>query len=132
MTPAATTPPATMTERTKAMRVFATFHGASYAPSYGAESIEVHPSIAAAERSLEERYRHGHNCRVTIAYADGHEASHYMPSVTEGDSMTLWIVPEFDPELYDLASAAEEAVGLIYPDRIVTIGPRGGIRTTIA
>lgn len=110
------------------MRVFVIFGGASYAPSHGAESIEVHNSITAAIESFRDRYENGYWKTIDLEFADGHKDSVLMPCVSDDSYMFLYAIPDFDSELTDLANESEEAIGLGYPDFRLTIGPRGGIR----
>jgi len=75
------------------MRVFAIFHDANYAPSHGAESIEVHASVADAIESLRERYSANGRRTITTTYADGHTDETHWPGVNEGDGLTLYRAP---------------------------------------
>ena len=108
------------------MRVFAIVTGGSYwAPSNGAESIEVHESMRAAVESFRERDMANGRWPVTVSFADGHESSDFYPT---WDASLVLYAAEWNDDVSDMASAAEEAIGLGYPDAIVSFGPRGGIR----
>ena len=72
----------------------------------------------AAGRALTSRAERGYWERQTFRYADGRTEHTLTPAADTGPSMTLW---HHDPR----------GDSDPYPDRILTIGPRGGIRQEI-
>jgi hypothetical protein len=103
--------------------IYALWHGgASYSPGsvydFGPDEpsdVETFDSIADAGRALTSRAERGYWERQTFRYADGRTEHTLTPAADAGPSMTLW---HHDPR----------GDSDPYPDRILTIGPRGGIR----
>ncbi len=85
------------------MKVWGMWHGgSSYSHPCVKDDVESFDSLAQAKRIFEDRYRYD------LRY----------PCVTAEASMTVWFRDprdERDP----------------YPDRVIELGPRGGIRTSI-
>lgn len=79
------------------------YGGPSYAPSYHDEA-EAFPSLRAA---ADEHWRR--ECG----------SDPYYPTVTDSET---WLYGPFP------AGTPRESVSFDYPDRIITIGPRGGVR----
>jgi len=102
--------------------IYALWHGGA---SYSQGSVHAWPgepsrvetfaSIRAAGAALLSRARRGYWERQTFTYADGRTDATLCPVANEGPSMTLWWT---DPRESDDP----------YPDRLLTIGPRGGLR----
>lgn len=91
-------------------------------PSYSQpdrESLEVFPSISAAKRALWERYYDGDWSHCDVTYADGRVVSVLFPCV-ERESTEIGLF------LYD----PREGDGDWYPDRLLSLGARGGVRVT--
>lgn len=79
------------------------------------DDLETFPSLRAASEALGDRARFGHWSTQTFTYADGRTEHSLTPCADEGPEMVVYLRDprdERDP----------------YPDRVITIGPRGGLR----
>lgn len=94
--------------------LYALWHGgSSYSPS-DMDSLETFPSLDAARDAFRERYMSGDRWPQDFTYADGRKASTCTPAVDTSASMLLY---GYDPrETLDP-----------YPDRLMAMGPRGGV-----
>jgi len=99
-----------------ARTVFALWHGGSSYSGDGMESLETFPSIAAAGDALRQRALLGHHYPQHFEYVNKPAEDALTPNADEGPSMTLYLGD--DPT--DVRDP--------YPDRLLTIGPRGGLR----
>lgn len=95
--------------------IYATWHGgAGYSVSHVEDHLETFPSVRDAKEALASRERYGYWQPQTFTFATGNTGAYLTPGV-EGSSMDLYFA---DPrETHDP-----------YPDRRLTIGPRGGVR----
>lgn len=102
-------------------QVFALWHGGQgYGHSDPTDDLECFPSMQTAREAFAERATRGDSWRQRFAYVNRAPEAVYCPCV-ENSSMTLWFGLEPDE---DGRYSAQDA----YPDRILTIGPRGGVR----
>ncbi len=97
------------------MTIFGVWHGgANYGVGDLNESVEIFDSLRAARAALSDRERLRAHWLHTFTYADGRVERVETPCV-ENSSMTIWFAdPRNNPDPY--------------PDRLLTVGPRGGIR----
>lgn len=97
------------------MTIYAMWHGGpSYAHGYIDSDVETFPTLAAARDALISRERSGYWFQQDFAFLTRPAESKFTPCV-ESSSMTIWLAdPTRNPDPY--------------PDRILSIGPRGGIR----
>jgi hypothetical protein len=97
------------------MKVWATWHGGdSYSVGIIEDNLEVFDSLEAAKEALVSREAHGDWMRQTFRYADGRVAHVYCPGVDNSELFVYFGDPRGDCDPY--------------PDRIISIGPRGGVR----
>jgi hypothetical protein len=98
--------------------VYALWHGgSSYSQGELDQDLEVFDSITAAKAEFETRYRSGRY--NTFTYADGRSNRDDTPAVDESASMFVYLAdPRGDSDPY--------------PDRLIEIGPRGGVKVTRA
>lgn len=97
------------------MTIYALWHGgSSYAHGDVETDVETFPSIRAAVDALQDRSKLGHGWQMPFYYADGRTARVYTPNADDS-SMWLWFA---DPR-----GNADP-----YPDRVLSFGPRGGVR----
>jgi hypothetical protein len=97
------------------VRVFALWHGgSSYSPGELANHLESFASLRAAFDALRERAESNGIFRCAFAYVDREPESFYCP-VVDGSEMLVY---RTDPR-----ECADP-----YPDEVLSIGPRGGIR----
>ena len=71
--------------------IAATFHGASYAPSYDFDTIEVFPSLEQVIEALFDRYSSNGQRKIDSTYLDGSTQSVYWPTVGAGDYFTCYL-----------------------------------------
>lgn len=99
------------------MKVYAQWHGGgSYSWGDPDKDLEVFPSLAGAMSQLKDRFTRGNTFRMSFTFADGRIEQDYCPCVDADTSMLVFFS---DPR------QAHEP----YPDRQLTIGPRGGVRS---
>ena len=102
------------------MKVYGLWHGGHGSYSEPEHSdLEVFSSLADAMAQLATRYHSGR--WNTFTYADGRTDTADTPAVSETSSMWIFLA---DPRASD--------DGDWYPDRVLSIGPRGGVRSDIA
>lgn len=108
------------------MRSYMIFHpGAGYSTNWRAEDVETYDTFGEALRAFDRLPDPFYPC----AY----------PDAAEGEGAEGWIF-FYDPRTEDGSPADEDSddydpeadVVDVYPDRIVTYGPRGGVRWTHA
>ena len=75
--------------------IAATFHGASYAPSYDFDTIEVFPSLEDVIEALFDRYSSNGQRKIDSTYLDGSTKSVFWPTVGAGDSFNCYRVGTF-------------------------------------
>lgn len=99
--------------------IYALWHGgSSYSPGSTHDGdTETFESIAAARTAFQDRYRHGNRWKQHFAYVSKPADDVYTPTVDESSTMWLFF---YDP--------TAEGVTDPYPDKILSFGPRGGIR----
>jgi hypothetical protein len=98
--------------------------GHSYSSPEVFEHGEAFRTIADAADALSDRYRNGDRWQCHFPLVFGEPYSAYCPGVTSDSEMWLYRVPR-GMSAHD---AAEQIERDGYPDRIIRIGPREGIR----
>ena len=116
--------------------IAATFHGASYAPSYDFDTIEVFPSLEEVIEALFDRYSANGQRKIDSKYLDGSEKSVFWPSVSAGDSFNCYLLtPEPGQTELDegLVLEAHTAVHGGWKDYTVTLdeSPEGTLRVIV-
>lgn len=108
------------------MKVLATFYEPGYSPPNHWLSVEVWPSIKAAEDSLVRRWLWGAYQKVDTTYVDGRTEEVWWPGVGDEAELLLYACPpgELTEDLVTETVFSARA----YPDLRLSIGPRGGIR----
>lgn len=100
------------------MIVFGLWHGgSSYALGEIDTDLERFPSLASAQRALQERSESNGARSCLFRYIDRGDTREYCP-VVEGSSMLVYLS---DPR----------EVREPYPDFLLSIGPRGGIKKEV-
>lgn len=102
------------------MQVFALWHGgSSYSPGSTHDGdTETFESIEKAKDAFYSRYASGNTWKQHFAYVSKPANDVFTPAVDkEGTEMWLFF---YDPTAEDVTDP--------YPDRILSFGPRGGIR----
>lgn len=96
--------------------IFALWHGgANYAGSRIPRDVEIFSSLKAAGDALQSRAFRGFYWSQDFTFADGRKESNLTPCADAGAEMHVFLA---DPRDSDDP----------YPDRIITLGPRGGVR----
>ena len=104
--------------------IAATFHGASYVPSYDFDTIEVFPSLEDVIEALFDRYSSNGQRKIDSTYLDGSTKSVFWPTVGAGDSFNCYLLTpeEGVTELNeDLVMQAHTAVHGGWRDYTVTL-----------
>lgn len=100
------------------MKVYGLWHGGySYGPPCLDNDLEIFDSIAEAKHQFWLRWHDGFYSKQKFVFARSIIIPQYAYTPTVDESATMWLY------LYDPREVIDP-----YPDRIITIGPREGIR----
>ena len=95
------------------------FGGSGYSHGDPVDDLEVFPSMAAAVAALRERRDQGYSFRCSFEFANREPEDVFTPCVEDDSSMWLWFSAHKDDGIVTVPD---------YPDRVVSFGPRGGVR----
>lgn len=92
--------------------------GGNYAQG-GDESLEYFDTVGQAVQAFEDRWRMGYSFRSRFNFVNQEPESFLTPTVSESSEMWLW-------------HSNPTGKGDLYPQQIISIGPRGGIKISEA
>jgi hypothetical protein len=93
--------------------------GSGYGPSDLVSDLESFASLEDARQALRSRRDYGYGFRQSFEFVNRDPESVFTPCVEDDSSMWVW----FGADVVDGVTYVPE-----YPDRVVSFGPRGGVR----